>query len=65
MYRFIVQDSETGTKIEECDSFREAQDIILAFERADTADGCYTSDFYEIYDRSSDKIVTDYDIEEC
>ena len=32
MYRFIVQDSETGTKIEECDSFREAQDIILAFD---------------------------------
>ena len=45
---YVVQDRETGTKIEGASSLKMAQRIIAKYEGQDRKDGTFTPDFYEI-----------------
>lgn len=48
---FIIRDYETGTVIEECGSYKEAEAIVASYEAEDKAEGNYTEDFYEICEK--------------
>ena len=45
---YVVQDRETGTKIEGATTYKMAQRLIAKYEGQDRKDGTYTPNFYEI-----------------
>ena len=48
MKKYIIQDSETGTFIDQFDTYQEAQKELERYEKEDKQEGTYTPDFYEI-----------------
>lgn len=51
MKRYIIQDTETGTFIDEYDSLPAAEQALRLYEEQDREENCYTPDFYEIVER--------------
>lgn len=51
---YIVRDREAGNPIEWTTSREEAEKILKQFEDTDKADGTYTEDFYEIYEKEAE-----------
>lgn len=48
MKKYKIQDREAGNIIEENLTFEQAQEMVLAFVKADKKEGNYTPEFYEI-----------------
>jgi hypothetical protein len=48
MKKYIIQDHETGTFIDEFETYQEAQKELERYENEDKQDGTFTPDFYEI-----------------
>lgn len=48
MKKYKIQDREAGNVIEENLTFEQAQEMVLAFVKADKKEGNYTPEFYEI-----------------
>ena len=46
--KYIIRDRETGTEIDEFDTYEEAKNELIRYEEIDKNDGNYTIDFYEI-----------------
>lgn len=46
--KFITRDTETGTMIDEFNTYEEAANAIANYEEEDKADGAYEEGFYEI-----------------
>ncbi len=46
--KYIIRDRETGTEIDEFDTYEEAENELIRYEEIDKNDGNYTIDFYEI-----------------
>lgn len=46
--KYIIRDRETGTEIDEFDTYEEAENELIRYEETDKNDGNYTIDFYEI-----------------
>lgn len=51
MTKYIIQDSETGTFIDQFDTYQEAQKELERYENEDKQDGTFTPDFYEIVEK--------------
>jgi hypothetical protein len=49
--KFIIQDRETGTFIDEFNTYQEALTGLEGFENEDKQEGVYTPDFYEIVEK--------------
>lgn len=49
--KYIIQDSETGTFIDEFNTYQEALTVLEGFENEDKQEGVYTPDFYEIVEK--------------
>lgn len=49
--KYIIQDRETGTFIDEFNSYTEALKGLEEFENDDKKEGIYTPDFYEIVEK--------------
>ena len=45
---FIIQDRESGNKIDEFATLEQAQNALTKYEETDKAEGTYTPDFYQI-----------------
>lgn len=56
---YLVRNRETGTEIEQADSYSEAIDIIQKYEAEDKANGTYVDGFYEVYDTILEEVVED------
>lgn len=50
--RFYTANRETGTFIDEFDTYEEAKKAIEEYEAQDKTDGIYEADFYEIEDEN-------------
>jgi len=50
---YIIQDREAGNEIEECETRKEAEKIILEYEEQDKKEGTYKDNFYEIVKNDS------------
>lgn len=48
MKKYVIQDRETGTVIEECNSFACAEFVVSGYEDLDRNDGIFEESFYEI-----------------
>lgn len=48
MKKYIIQDSETGTFIDEFNTYQEALAELQIYENEDKQEGTFTPDFYEI-----------------
>jgi hypothetical protein len=46
--KYIIRDRETGTEIDEFETYEEAENELIRYEEIDKNDGNYTIDFYEI-----------------
>lgn len=46
--KYITEDYETGTAIDEFDTYAEAMNAVAGYESADRADGTYSEGFYAI-----------------
>ena len=46
--KFVIQDKETGTKIDTFPTFAAAKKALADYENEDKREGIYTLDFYEI-----------------
>ena len=44
----VVRNRETGTIIEQVDSFEEGEELVEKFESEDRADNIYEENFYEV-----------------
>ena len=53
---YWTANKETGTFIEAFETIEEARDAILAYEKEDVENGCYTNDFYEVVDENHCRI---------
>ena len=51
MKKYIIQDRETGTFIDQFDTYQEAQKELKRYENEDKQDGTFTPDFYEIVEK--------------
>jgi hypothetical protein len=51
MKKYIIQDSETGTFIDQFDTYQEAQKELQRYENEDKQEGTFTPDFYEIVEK--------------
>ena len=51
MKKYIIQDSETGTFIDQFSTYQEAQKELERYENEDTQEGTFTPDFYEIVEK--------------
>ena len=51
MKKYIIQDSETGTFIDQFNTYQEAQKELERYENEDKKDGTFTPDFYEIVEK--------------
>jgi hypothetical protein len=49
--KYIIQDSETGTFIDEFGTYQEALKALQEYENEDKQEGVYTPDFYEIVEK--------------
>lgn len=49
--KFTIQDRETGTFIDEFDTYTEAMKELQRYEDEDKQEGVYTLDFYEIVEK--------------
>ena len=56
-YPFITRDSEAGNFIDEFKTLEEALAAIERYEAEDEKNGCYTPDFYEVYNADTEEIV--------
>lgn len=54
---FQTRDRETGSVIDEFLTLEEAEDAIVGYEEDDEDEGCYTPNFYEIYNTETQKVV--------
>lgn len=54
---YVVRDREAGNVIDEFNTFEEAAGTVIEYEDADREDGDYTPNFYEIYNKLTEKIV--------
>lgn len=54
---YLVRNRETGTEIEQADSYSEAIDIIQKYEAEDKANGTYVDGFYEVFDAILEEVV--------
>lgn len=50
--RFYTANRETGTFIDEFDTYEEAKKAIEEYEEQDKTDGIYEADFYEVEDEN-------------
>ena len=50
--KFFTANRETGTFIDEFDTYEEAKKAIEEYEEQDKTDGIYEADFYEIEDEN-------------
>lgn len=48
MKKYIIQDRETGTFIDEFTTLKEAESQLAKYEQEDKEEGIFTPDFYEI-----------------
>lgn len=55
MAKYIIQDKETGTFIDEFATKQDAENQLAKYEQEDREEGIFTPDFYEIV-RKEDKI---------
>ena len=46
--KFIIRDRQTGTVIEEADTFGDAKRKVTEYEDEDRKNGEYTDDYYEV-----------------
>jgi hypothetical protein len=51
MKKYIIQDSETGTFIDQFDTYQEAQKELERYENEDKQEGIFTPGFYEIVEK--------------
>jgi hypothetical protein len=51
MKKYIIQDSETGTFIDQFDTYQEAREELERYENEDKQEGTFTPDFYEIVEK--------------
>lgn len=51
MKKYIIQDSETGTFIDQFNTYQEAQKELERYEEEDKKEGNFTPDFYEIVEK--------------
>jgi len=51
MKKYIIQDSETGTFIDQFNTYQEALTELQKYENEDKQDGIFTPDFYEIVEK--------------
>lgn len=51
MKKYIIQDSETGTFIDQFNTYQEAQQELERYENEDKQEGTFTPDFYEIVEK--------------
>ena len=56
---YLVRNRETGTEIEQADSYSEAIGIIQKYEAEDKANGTHIDGFYEVYDTILEEVVED------
>ena len=56
---YLIRNRETGTEIEQADSYSEAIGIIEKYEAEDKANGTYVDGFYEVYDTILEEVVQD------
>lgn len=49
--KYVVQERETGTILDDANTLEQAEEIVRAFEEADKNEGNYTEDYYEIVTR--------------
>lgn len=54
---FQTRDRETGSVIDEFFTQEEAEDAIVGYEEDDEDEGCYTPNFYEIYNTETQEVV--------
>ena len=55
--KFEIRDSETGNFIDSFKFIDEAKKEITRMEEVDKKDGCFTENFYEIYDNEKKEII--------
>lgn len=48
---YVITDKETGTMIEQCNTYDEALKILNQFEESDKEEGIFEPDFYEIVEK--------------
>ena len=48
MKKYIIQDCETGTFIDQFNTYQEAREELERYEEEDKKEGNFTPDFYEI-----------------
>ena len=58
MKKYKIQDREAGNVIEENLTFEQAQEMVLAFVKADKKEGNYTPEFYEIKEMETNTNIT-------
>ena len=51
MKKYIIQDRETGTFIDQFNTYQEALTELERYENEDKQDGTFTPDFYEIVEK--------------
>ena len=51
MKKFVIQDKQTGTLIDEFTTYEQAQNQLEEYEEQDRQEGIYEADFYEIAER--------------
>lgn len=54
---YVVRDREAGNVIDEFNTLEEAKGTVIEYEDEDRNNGDYTPDFYEIYNKLTEKIV--------
>ena len=52
--KWVIQNAETGNTIDIFNTKKQAEEMVLVYEKLDIQDGIYTKDFYEI----KSKIIT-------